>query len=71
MDEQDLKKDVKLNEFGNFSIGIQYTPRLFDMGWTTEKRYERYVKLLYECSDIRLFNFRKGAHGSTESIGGE
>ena len=71
MDALDLEKNVLLREYDNFTIGIQYSPTMFDFRETDKTTYDYYVNLLVECSNIYVYNFKSKGFGTEVTFGGE
>ena len=68
--EKDLTEQINLGDYGNFSIGLQYSTNTYDYGETNKTIYDYYSNLLYNTSELALYNFRKTGFGTEELYGG-
>ena len=69
MQEKDLEENISLSQYKNFSIGLQYNTNLFDPTLSKDK-YDHYVELLFNCTELVLYNIETQGFGKDRMFGG-
>ena len=69
MQKADLEEDIELGAYKNFSLGLQYNVNEFDPT-LNETRYAYFVDLLYNCTEIIIYNFESHGFGENKLFGG-
>ena len=70
MTYEDLSKEIRLNSYKNFSIGLQYDKNIFDP-LLNQSSYDFYVNLLHNCTEIVVYNYETNGFGKERMFGGK